>query len=192
MFNETIAGRRKTLLSSIHLNEPLLFHFFPLSFSNHSVVRFPSRLRCDRLSSRSAVECPPSLYFYPVTAGGSSFLCRSSPAVSATWLRASKRKMARLAKWKFCQQAGSSSLPAPSKICMNTAAVRSGAEERRFSGARLDVLIVKLRSCHVPISYSAECSGPKFHKTLMFLGQAGTFLSFEARRSSAKRSSILL
>ena len=29
----------------------------------------------------------------------------------------------------------------------------------------------------------------KFHKTLMFSGQAGTFLSFQARRSSAKQSS---
>ena len=37
--------------------------------------------------------------------------------------------------------------------------------------------------------YSAECDGPKFYKTLMFLGQAGMFLSFQARRSSAKRSS---
>ena len=46
--------------------------------------------------------------------------------------------------------------------------VRSGAEERRFSGARLDVLIFRLRSYHVLISYSAECSGRKFHKTLMF------------------------
>ena len=68
-------------------------------------------------------------------------------------------------------------------------AVRSGAEERRFWGARLDFLIFRLRSYHVLILYSAECSGPKFHKTLMFLGQAGTFLSFQARCSSAKRSS---
>ena len=71
--------------------------------------------------------------------------------------------------------------------CCDT--VRSGAEERRFWGSRLDVLIFRLRSYHVLISYSAECIGPKFHKTLMFLGQAGTFLSFQARRSSAKRSS---
>ena len=71
--------------------------------------------------------------------------------------------------------------------CVHT--VRSGAEERRFWGARLDVLTFRLRSYHVLISYSAECSGPKFHKRLMFLGQAGTFLSFQARRSSAKRSS---
>ena len=67
--------------------------------------------------------------------------------------------------------------------------VRSGAEERRFWGAWLDVLIFRLRSYHVLISYSAECIGPKFHKTLMFLDQAGMFLSFQARRSSAKRSS---
>ena len=66
--------------------------------------------------------------------------------------------------------------------------VRSGAEERTFLGARLDVLIFRLRSYHVLISYSAECSGPKFYKTLMFLGQAGMFLSFQARRSSAMRS----
>ena len=64
--------------------------------------------------------------------------------------------------------------------------VRSGAEERRFRGARLDVLIFRLRS------YLVQCRmkwGSKFHKTLMFLGQVGTFLSFQARRSSAKRSS---
>ena len=67
--------------------------------------------------------------------------------------------------------------------------VRSGAEERRFWGSRLDVLIFKLRSYHVLISYSAECSGPRFYKKLMFLGQAWTFLSFQARRSSATRSS---
>ena len=61
---------------------------------------------------------------------------------------------------------------------------------RRTYGPRLDVLIFfcRLRSYHVLISYSAECSGPKFHKTLVFLGQAGTFLSFQARRSSAVRS----
>ena len=67
--------------------------------------------------------------------------------------------------------------------------VRSGAEERTFWGARLDVLIFRLRSYHVIISCSAECTGPKFHKTLMFLGQAGMFLSVQARRSSATRSS---
>ena len=38
-------------------------------------------------------------------------------------------------------------------------------------------------------NYSAESNGPKFYKTLMFLGQAGMFLSFQARRSSATRSS---
>ena len=67
--------------------------------------------------------------------------------------------------------------------------VRSGAEECTFWGARLDVLIFRLRSYRVLIKYSAECNGPKFHKTLMFLGQAGMFLSFQARRSSATRSS---
>ena len=67
--------------------------------------------------------------------------------------------------------------------------VRSGAEERRFWGARLDVLIFRLRSYHVLMSYSAECNGPKFYKTLKFLGQAGMFLSFQAGRSSATRSS---
>ena len=75
------------------------------------------------------------------------------------------------------------------QVEMSCNTVRSGAEERRFWGARLDVLIFRLRSYHVLILYSAECSGPKFHKTLMFLGQAGTFLSFQARRSTAKRSS---
>ena len=58
-----------------------------------------------------------------------------------------------------------------------------------FWGARLDVLIFRLRSYHVLISYSAECNGPKFYKTLTFLGQAGMFLSFQARCSSAMRSS---
>ena len=71
----------------------------------------------------------------------------------------------------------------------NCTTVRSGAEERTFWGARLDVLIFRLRSYHVLIMYSAECDGPKFYKTLMFLGQAGMFLSFQARRSSAMRSS---
>ena len=52
-----------------------------------------------------------------------------------------------------------------------------------------EVLIFRLRSYHVLISYSAERIGPKFYKTLMFLGQAGMFLSFQARRSSATRSS---
>ena len=37
--------------------------------------------------------------------------------------------------------------------------------------------------------YSAECDGPKFYKTLMFFGQTGMFLSFQAGRSSATRSS---
>ena len=37
--------------------------------------------------------------------------------------------------------------------------------------------------------YSTECDGPKFYKTLMFLGQAGLFLSFQAGRSSATHSS---
>ena len=67
--------------------------------------------------------------------------------------------------------------------------VRSGAEERTFWGARLDVLIFRLRSYFVLISYTTEFNGPKIRKTLMFLGQAGTFLSFQARRSSATRSS---
>ena len=67
--------------------------------------------------------------------------------------------------------------------------VRSGAEERTFWGARLDVLIFRLRSYHVLITYGAECNGPKFYKTPMFLGQSGMFLSFQARRSSATRSS---
>ena len=67
--------------------------------------------------------------------------------------------------------------------------VRSGAEERTFWGARLDVLIFRLRSYCVVISYTTDFNGPKIRKTLMFLGQAGTFLSFQARRSSATRSS---
>ena len=74
-------------------------------------------------------------------------------------------------------------------MCGLSNTVRSGAEERKFGGARQNVLIYRLRSYHVLISYSAECSGPKFQQTLMFLGQAGTFLSFQARRSSAMRSS---
>ena len=67
--------------------------------------------------------------------------------------------------------------------------VRSGAEECTFLGARLDVLIFRLRSYCVLISYTADFNGPKIRKTMMFLGQAGTFLSFQARRSSATRSS---
>ena len=67
--------------------------------------------------------------------------------------------------------------------------VRSDAEERMFWGARLDVLIFRLRSYHVLRMYSTECDGPKFYKTLMFLGQAAMFLSFQARHSSATHSS---
>ena len=44
--------------------------------------------------------------------------------------------------------------------------VRSGAEERTFWGARLDVLNFRLSSY---LSYSAEYSGPKLHKTLNVL-----------------------
>ena len=77
----------------------------------------------------------------------------------------------------------------PFTVFFSTHTVRSGAEERTFGGARLDVLIFRLRSYHILISYSAACSGRKFHTTLMFLGQAGTFLSFQARRSSATHSS---
>ena len=72
---------------------------------------------------------------------------------------------------------------------LHMSTVRSGAEERTFWGARLDVLIFRLHSYHVLISYSAEWNGPKFYKTLNVLGQAGMFLSFQARRSSATRSS---
>ena len=67
--------------------------------------------------------------------------------------------------------------------------VRSGAEERTFWGARLDVLIFRLRSYRVLISYTADFNGHNIRKTLMFLDQAGMFLSFQARRSSATRSS---
>ena len=62
-------------------------------------------------------------------------------------------------------------------------------KDARFEGARLDVLISRLRSYHVLISYSAECNGPTFYRTLMFLGQAGMFLPFQARCSSATHSS---
>ena len=40
--------------------------------------------------------------------------------------------------------------------------VRSGAEERTFRGARLDIPIFRQRSCQVIISYSAECSWLNF------------------------------
>ena len=71
----------------------------------------------------------------------------------------------------------------------NPLTVRSGAKERTFSGARLDVLIFRLRSYCDLISYTTHFNGPKIRKTLMFLGQAGMFLLFQARRSSATRSS---
>ena len=77
----------------------------------------------------------------------------------------------------------------PLSLSLYLSTVRSDAEERTFWGARVDVLIFRLRSYHVLIMYSAECDGPKFYKTLMFLGQARMFLSFQARRSSATRSS---
>ena len=59
----------------------------------------------------------------------------------------------------------------------------------RLWGAKLDIVFFRQRSCRILISHTADCNGPKLRKTLMFLGQAGTFLSFQARRSSATRSS---
>ena len=53
----------------------------------------------------------------------------------------------------------------------------------------MDVLILRLRSYHVLLSYIEDCNGPKFHKTLTSLGHAGTFLPFQAGRSLAMRSS---
>ena len=67
--------------------------------------------------------------------------------------------------------------------------VRSDAEERTFSGARLGVLIFRLRSYRVLIFSTADFNGHNIRETLMFLGQAGMFLSFQDRRSSATRSS---
>ena len=58
------------------------------------------------------------------------------------------------------------------RLLINTT-VRSGAEERMFWGARLDVLIFRLRSYHVLISYSAECNGPNFYKTLTHVLRSG-------------------
>ena len=125
------------------------------------------------------------------------FRSTSTPRVcSWAWVRvdlrrSTKRKRERVS-WSTQLELGLHIVSPASKACAWLATcttVRSGAKERWFWGARLDVLIFRLRSYHVLILYSAECIGPKFHKTLMFLGQAGTFLSFQARRTSAKRSS---
>ena len=67
--------------------------------------------------------------------------------------------------------------------------VRSGAEERSFSRARLDVFIFRLRSYHVLNHYIAEGNRQKSEKYMTFLVQAGTFLCFQAGRSSATCSS---
>ena len=75
------------------------------------------------------------------------------------------------------------------RLLHTTPTVRSSAEERTFWGARLDGLIFRLRSYHVLLLYIAYCNGPNISKTPTFLGQAGMFLSFQARRSSATRSS---
>ena len=77
---------------------------------------------------------------------------------------------------------------------ITTCTVRSGAEERTFSGFRLDVLIFRLRSSHVlniylVTRYIADVKRPKSHKNITFLVQAVTFLYFQAGRSSASRSS---
>ena len=48
------------------------------------------------------------------------------------------------------------------RLCIST--VRSGAEERTFWGARLDVLIFRLRSYCVLISYTTHFNGPKICK----------------------------
>ena len=71
------------------------------------------------------------------------------------------------------------------------ATVRSGAEERTFWGARLDVLIFRQRSYRGLIFYTADFNEYNIRETLMFLGQAGMFLSFQARRSSATRPILL-
>ena len=47
-----------------------------------------------------------------------------------------------------------------------THTVRSEAEEHTFWGARLDVLIFRLRSYHALLSYIAYGNGPKIHKNL--------------------------
>ena len=69
--------------------------------------------------------------------------------------------------------------------------VRSGAEERTFSGARLDVLIFRLRSYHVLNHvHCTDGKWPKSHKHMMLV-QAGTFLCFQARRSSASDLTVV-
>ena len=69
--------------------------------------------------------------------------------------------------------------------------VRSGAEERTFWGARLDVLIFRLRSYRVLIIYTADFNGHNIRETLMFLGQAGMFLSFQPRPRVLRRPILL-
>ena len=68
--------------------------------------------------------------------------------------------------------------------------VRSGAEERTLWVSRQEVLSFRLRAYHVQSPYTANCNGPTFFKKMMFLrGHAGTFLSFQAERSSGMWSS---
>ena len=67
--------------------------------------------------------------------------------------------------------------------------VRSGAEERTFSRARLDVLNFSLFLTTFLTTYIADVNQSKSHKNMTFLVQAGMFLSFQAGRSSETRSS---
>ena len=75
-----------------------------------------------------------------------------------------------------------------SKVALHFTTVRSGAEERTFSRARVDVLNFRLCSYHVS-TYIADGNRQKSHKKMTFSVQAGTFLCFQAGRSSAMRSS---
>ena len=69
------------------------------------------------------------------------------------------------------------------------ATVRSGAEERSFSGAGYMFLSSGYVLTTFLTTYFAEGNRPKFQKHMMSLVQAGTFLCFQDRRSSATRSS---
>ena len=58
----------------------------------------------------------------------------------------------------------------PASIYMTLYCSKIGCRRTHVLRGQLDVLIFRLRSYHVLIMYSAECDGPKFYKTLMFLG----------------------
>ena len=111
----------------------------------------------------------------------------------------SAMKPVRVVKNLFRHLFRTSSPPPPPRppFNFNKAALRKVVHNSKIGCRRTHVLRGQagrsyLQAAFLSRSYIVHCAesnGPKFYKTLMFLGQAGMFLSFQARRSSATRSS---